>query len=406
MSQGQISVGRQTLSRVTSGTLMIAGTTIGAGMLGIPLLTAQAGFWPALLITSLVWVFMLCTGLLFLEVSLWMPAGSNILSMAQRFLGRKGKFVAGGMFIFLYYCLMIAYFAAGAPLTADFLNATFGLHLNGVASYALFGVVFGLIVALGAKAIDKVNMFLTIAMVVDYFVMVWMGCGEVEFSNLQFTKWSAVALSIPILFSAFGYHNMIPSLCNYLKGERKSLQLSIILGTTIPFLFYLIWQWLIIGAVPAGAIGAARDAGLPATSALQAASGSSSIFLVGQYFAFFAIVTSMLGVAFSLVDFLGDGLKINREKKTNRFFLVFLTFLPPLLCVVFDPNIFDKALGVAGGFGEAFLNGLLPVGLVWMGRYAMKLPSSCPLPGGRLTLFLILAGSLFVIGLEFFLLLT
>ncbi len=405
MSQGEVSVGRQSLSRVTSGTLMIAGTAIGAGMLGIPLLTAQAGFWPSLFITALVWVFMLCTGLLFLEVSLWMPAGSNILSMAQRFLGRKGKFVAGGMFIFLYYCLMIAYFAAGAPLTADFLNATFGLHLSGVTSYALFGLVFGAIVALGAKAIDRVNMFLTIAMVVDYFVMVWMGCGDVEFSNLTFNKWSAVALSIPILFSAFGYHNMIPSLCSYLKGERKSLQWSIILGTTIPFLFYLVWQWLIIGAVPAGAIAAAREAGLPATSALQSVSGNASIFLVGQYFAFFAIITSMLGVAFSLVDFLGDGLKVSREG-SKRYFLVFLTFFPPFLCVVIDPNIFDKALGIAGGFGEAFLNGLLPVVLVWMGRYAVKLPSECRLPGGRLTLFLILIGSLFVIGLELFSLLS
>jgi tyrosine-specific transport protein len=27
------------------------------------------------------------------------------------------------------------------------------------------------------------------------------------------------------------------------------------------------------------------------------------------------------------------------------------------------------ALGFAGGFGEAFLNGLLPVAIVWAGRY-------------------------------------
>ena len=393
--------GRKTLSQVTSGTLLIAGTAIGAGMLGIPLLTAQAGFWPSMFITSLVWLFMLCTGLLFLEVSLWMPQGSTILSMSQRFLGKKWKVAAGGMFMFLYYCLMVAYFAAGAPLFANFINATFGLQITGGLSYALFGTLFGLVVALGAKAIDRVNMLLTIAMVVDYFIMVGMGSPEVELSNLEVTRWSAVVFSIPILFSAFGYHNMIPSLCNYLKGERKSLRLSIILGTTIPFLFYLIWQWLILGAVSQEALEAARLSGQPATAALQSVSRNPSLYLVGQYFAFFAIVTSMLGVAFSLVDFIGDGLKLSREKP-HRYLLVFLTFFPPFLCVLFDPTLFDKALSVAGGFGEAFLNGLLPVSLVWMGRYAMKLPSDCALPGGRVSLFLLLVGSLFVIGLELF----
>jgi tyrosine-specific transport protein len=113
----------------------------------------------------------------------------------------------------------------------------------------------------------------------------------------------------------------------------------------------------------------------------------------------------MLGVALSLVDFLGDGLKMNREKKSNRYFLVFLTFFPPFLCVIFDPTIFDRALGIAGGFGEAFLNGLLPVLLVWLGRYAMKLPSDFQLPGGKFTLALLLLISLTVIGFEFFCLL-
>ncbi|HKZ00104.1 MAG TPA: aromatic amino acid transport family protein, partial [Rhabdochlamydiaceae bacterium] len=108
--------------KILSGTFLIAGTTIGAGMLGIPLATAQIGFLPALAVTVLVWAFMLCTGLLFLEVILAMPSGNNILSLSGRFLGSKGRLVSGGMFLFLYYCLMVAYFAAGAPLFASALN--------------------------------------------------------------------------------------------------------------------------------------------------------------------------------------------------------------------------------------------------------------------------------------------
>lgn len=395
MENQPILVKKRSFASVMSGTLMITGTAIGAGMLGIPLLTSQAGFWPSFVVTACVWLFMLATGLLFLEVSLWMPEGSNILSMAQRFLGNKGKVVAGFMFIFLYYCLMVAYYAAGAPLISDFLKA-FGLHLPSSVSYALFGLIFALVVGLGARAINRVNTLLTIAMVVDYFLMVWVGSSEVEMSRLEFSKWSAVAISVPVLFSAFGYHNVIPSLCNYLKRERKVLQTSIILGTTIPFVLYVVWQWLMIGASTPEAIAAARAAGLPATEALK---GASSLYLVGQYFAFFAIVTSLLGVAFSLVDFLADGIKI-KQTKASRSLLTFLTFFPPFLFVVFDPHLFETALGVAGGFGEAFLNGLLPVMLVWMGRYALKLPSDCPLPGGRISLFILSIISFLVIVLE------
>ena len=43
------------LMRVISGTFLIAGTMIGAGMLGIPLVTGVSGFWPGILVTTIVW---------------------------------------------------------------------------------------------------------------------------------------------------------------------------------------------------------------------------------------------------------------------------------------------------------------------------------------------------------------
>src|SRR5580658_748713 len=113
-------------NKTLSGTLLIAGTTIGAGMLGIPLLTAKAGFLPAVGITAAVWVFMLATGYLYLEATLWMHEGANVLSMSRRFLGRSGKWLAGGTYLFLYYCLMVAYYAAGAPIFISFVREATG----------------------------------------------------------------------------------------------------------------------------------------------------------------------------------------------------------------------------------------------------------------------------------------
>ena len=153
-------------------TLLIAGTTIGAGMLAIPLVTASSGFLPAFVITFFVWLFMFVTGLLFLEATLWMPKDSNVLSMTERFLGKKFKILSGSTFVFLYYCLMIAYFAAGAPLFASFIDAIFQITMKGWIIYAIFGLIFGVIVGVGIKFVDRVNYILMTALFISFFVLI------------------------------------------------------------------------------------------------------------------------------------------------------------------------------------------------------------------------------------------
>lgn len=396
---------KKEITQIISGSLLVAGTTVGAGMLGIPLMTAKAGFWPAMCITIFTWAIMLWTGLLYLEATLWMPLGSNLLSMSKRFFGNQGRIFSGAMFLFLYYCLLVAYFAAGAPMLAYALNISFGWELTGIRAYALFGGLFALIVGLGTKWIDWSNMILTTLMVVVYFLLITLGASEVEAGKLEFVSWSPVFFAMPILFSAFGYHNIIPSLCTYFDKRVKPLKLSIIVGTTIALLIYLIWQWLVIGIVPQESIATALSQGQPVTAAMQNITGKKWIFALGQTFAFFAIATSLIGVSFSVVDFLADGLKMER-KGLKRLLLSFMTFFPPFILVWLYPSIFDKALGVAGGFGEGILNGLIPIALVWIGLYHKGLQPTL-LRGGKtrvsltiLTLVILLVMALEVVNLS------
>jgi len=353
---------------VISGTFLIAGTMIGAGMLGLPLVTAHAGFWPGMLITIIVWFFMYSTGLLFLEVTLWMPDGSNVLSITEHFFGRVGRLISGGMFIFLYYCLMIAYFAAGAPLLANAFS-NIGFNLLGWEMFAFFGLVFAVIVGIGPKSIDRINIIMSIAMLSAWLMLIGSGVDWVDPIRFEFAKWSPMITAMPILFSAFGFHNVIPSLCSYLKRDKKSLRFAIFWGSFLPLVIYVVWQWLVIGVIPQEIlVKTFKEKTLITTS--FAAIGEKPFFtMIARFFAFFAIVTSTLGVAFSMVDFLGDGFKVKERKGVNRVALTLLTFIPPFVFSALNPGIFTVALGFAGGFGEAFLNGLLPIGLFWAGKY-------------------------------------
>ena len=361
---------RISLKKLCSGTCMVFGTTVGAGMLGIPAVTAAAGFIPAFFTTVLVWLFMVSTGLLLLEVTLKMPQGSNLISLSARFLGQKGKWVTGVLFLFLYYCLLVAYFAGGAPLLGQFFSF-FNVSMSSSLEIVIFALVFGGVVLLGVHWINRANLILTFSMLICYAILIGVGSGGVQMDRLTTMQVIPAIGAIPVLFSAFGYHNIVPPLASYLGREKRTLRLAIVLGTFFALALYLVWQWLLLGSIPVEIIEAARAKGQPATYALQNASGGSQVYVWGQLFAFFALTTSFLGVGFSFVDFIQDGFQENK-RKVSRLTCSLLTLVPPFICVFLIPSLFEKALGLAGGIGESLLNGLLPVALFVQMKASLK----------------------------------
>lgn len=391
---------------IFSGSLLIAGTCMGAGMLAIPLVTGISGFFPAILINTICWLFMTATGLLFLEATLWMPDGANVLSMAGRFFGPVGKVVGGLFFLFLYYCLMVAYIAGGAPLLAEAIRSFFHWEMTNETGYLIYVLLFGSIVAVGAWFIDRVNWIFMAGLVMAFLLIIGFGASDVNPHLLLNKKWKLCILAAPVLFSAYGYHNIIPSLSTYLRRNRRHLRIAVITGTTIPFIVYSTWQWLIIGAVPPDQLKNATELGIPVSHILSQITGSPWVGNVAMFFGFFAIVTSLLGVSMSMVDFLGDGFHIKKRTGMTRVGFVALVFAPPAFIAINNPNIFVSALGIAGGFGEAFLNGLLPIALVWVGRYREKLEGKHMLFGGRGVLSSLVIFTILIMAVEAWLLLS
>lgn len=345
--------------KIANGIFLIFGTTVGAGMLGIPAMTAGVGFVPALLVTTLVWVFMLVTGLLLAKAVLKMPEGSNLISLSGKLLGKKSKWIVAMLFVFLYGCLLVAYFSGGSPLLGQFVSCL-GLSLPSWLEKGLFLLIFGGLIFSGAHWIGRVNSVLSLGMLGLYGVLLLVGSSEVEMSRLTAWNFALSFWAVPVLFSAFGYHNVVPSLVHYLKQDKKAIKVCLIMGTFLAFVFYALWQWLILGSVSAEILYKTKEAGLPVTYALQSVTLNSSIYGIGQVFAFLALITSFLGVGLSFVDFLRDGFR-EYKKDVGRFSCSLLTVVPPFLCVLAFPGLFEKALGVAGGFGESILNGILPV---------------------------------------------
>lgn len=369
------------------GSLLVAGTTIGGGMLALPVLTSPAGFLPSIVVYVLCWLFMTCTGLLFLELALALKEDANIVTMAESTLGKMGKIFAWAVYIFLFYCLTLAYIVGCGNLLTEFSNGRIGASFGPV----FFVLIFAPFVFAGAKVVGRLNIFLMFGLAFFYFCFVFIGAPWVKFELLRERNWPKALLAFPIAFTAFAYQGTIPTLVAYLDRNAKTIRLSIILGSFLPLITYIIWQGLILGIVPySGSFGLAEalKEGQNAVHPLKYFIGNSLIYSIGQYFAFFALITSFFGVTLGLLDFLADGLKVKKTPK-GKLLLCLLIFIPPLIIASSHPNIFLVALDYAGGFGCALLLGLLPILMAWSLRYHLKLSKGHQLPGGKLLLVLL-----------------
>ncbi len=366
---------------VFRGTMLVAGTTIGGGMLALPVATAEVGFFPSLLVYFCCWAFMACTGLLLLEVCLWLKEDSNIVSMAGHTLGKAGSYFAWTWYLFLFYCLTLAYVVGGA----NFIKDVAGGALSDRSSAFLFVVLFGSLVYAGAKVVGHLNVVLMTGLALAYFGFVVLGVSHINVEMLYRTDWKAMWSALPIAFVAFAYQGLVPTLARYMHYDLAKTRRAILLGSFIPLATYIVWQGLILGIVPLegpGGLAEARAAGQSAVPPLKHFIDAPYVYHLGQFFAFFALTTSFLGVTLGLLDFLADGLKVEKTA-LGRAFLCLIVFVPPLILAELYPSIFLQALTLAGGYGVALLLGLLPICMVWAGRYRKGLRGTEMLPGGR-----------------------
>lgn len=381
------------MGKLISAIFLVAGTCIGGGMLALPVATGLSGFLPSLAVMALSWVMMTLTALLLLEVSLWMEEGVHIITMSSRLLGPIGRNVSWVLYLFICYASLVAYTAGGGVQIVNSIGSFFDVDATKPLGCLIFMFLFGSVIYLGHNVVGRVNAILFIAMIVAYVALVGMGLDEVNPKNLERANWRYGLMALPLLLTSFSFQTMVPSLTPYLKRNAANLRRAIIWGTSLAFVVYLIWQAIILGIVPlegeAGLLQALKT-GEPATQFISSHVHGPYIAWVAEYFAFFALVTSFLGIALGLFDFLSDGLKI-KERGWGQVGLALLVIVPTFFFAAYYERAFIVALDASGGFGDSILNGIIPCLMVWMGRYKLGYKGLKMVPGEKWSLSLILA---------------
>ncbi|MFA5960938.1 MAG: aromatic amino acid transport family protein [Tatlockia sp.] len=382
-------------SRFIGGILLIVGTSIGGGMLALPVANAATGFWQSSFFLFICWALMTLGALFILEANLYLPSGKHIVSMAYATLGVPGLFVAWLSTLFLLYTLLSAYISGGADVFGS-LFARMGFPLAEWHASLLFTLLFGILVYGGIRRVDLLNRGLMFGKLAIYVLLVLFIAPHVQLHYLTGGNYRFITNTVMILITSFGFAIIVPNLREYFNDDLKTLRKVVLIGSFIPLLCYLAWDAVIIGALPAsGEDGLTQLMQDEHTTSALATTLSNTVHstLISSLFNFFTsicMLTAFLGVSLCLISFLADGLNME-QKGRQGLGLFLLTFLPPFLVVIYYPGAYVHALNYAGIFCVILLL-LLPALMTLYGRKRYKSPYT--VPGGRISQWIVILFSI------------
>lgn len=346
-------------SKFIGSILILIGTTIGAGILALPLISASAGCLYAITALIVIWILMTITGLLVLEVNLSLDVvACSFSSMAEKTLGVWGKAIVWISCLLLLYALTAAYIAGASSLLKEVFHYYFQIKIHNFISAILFVLVLGGAVFWSTRATDLLNrgllsikgLLLIIAM-----ILLMPRVNFVSMLTYRTIENSHLFALFPVFITAFGYHTVIPSIRVYLGSKPKELQSIIIYGTTVSLVTYIIWIWAILNIVPLGGENSFEQIAHQNSSvgglmaAIAALVSNKWVIYALNGFSNIAMTTSFLGVTLGLFDFIADGFK-RADTRLGRLQTACLSFIPPLIFAVFYPQGFILALSFAAIF--------------------------------------------------------
>ena len=358
-------------SKTVGSALLIAGCCIGAGMLGLPVVSGPYGFIPTLLMFLFGYAYMVVSGsvlsrLLVEEKERGGGRDVHLLSLSASILGRRGRVVTWILFGFLFYAVLTAYTIGSAKLLQEIVQRLFPAFPISMKVYALFSsVVVAFVIVKGTRAVDYVNRACLLGLISVYLAILVMASTEMEYGRLGRSDWNfSLFTTLPIIAFSFGYQNLLPSIASYLHFNIRAIRGAIILGATISLIIYILWEAIIFGIVP---LETSHDwiqfirSGDMITEVLSESMGASQFTNMMELFALFAIITSYITVGTSMSHFLEDGLLLQGQKEhKKRGLSVLLALAPPLVIGISYPALFLVALGYSGGVIAMLLFGILP----------------------------------------------
>jgi len=329
-------------------TALLLGTTIGAGIFGMPYVFAKSGFLAGLVHLIVLGAVLLFVNLLVGEVALRTRKVHMLTGFAKKYLGKGGEYLMFTASAFGIFGAMVAYIIGeGEVLSAILGGSPFVLSL------AFFAVV-SVIIFFDLKAVAESDLIFVALMIGIVVLLSALAIPRMDFVNLSSFNPSNFLLPYGVVLFAMVGASAIPEMEQELRHGKKYLKRAIFWGTLIPILIYLVFTLVVVGVT-----------GVNTTEVATVGLGETLgpyMVLLGNIFAALAMATSFITLG------LAKKWMLHYDYGVPKKLSWFITILVPLFIFLMGAGSFIGVVGITG----VVAGGLEGILLVLIAKAAKK----------------------------------
>ena len=206
---------------LTASSILI-GSCIGAGVLGIPYVAAQSGFFIALIYLILIGAIIFLVNLYLGEIVLRTKGDHQLIGYVEKYLGKRARHVM--------------------EFAVIFGNGDYYIYFG-----ALFGFFMSFLLKGGMKSLKKFEKIGVTIILVLLLVIVGLFLPGVEFVNLLGFNSANILLPFGVVLFALMSFQAIPEIKIVLKRNEKHFKKVMMTGTLISLIFYILFTFVVVG---------------------------------------------------------------------------------------------------------------------------------------------------------------
>lgn len=308
---------------------ILIGTTIGAGILGIPYAVSKVGFLPGLIMLIALGTVTMILELMFMELTLRTREDHEIPGYGGLYLGFPAKMASLVMGIIGGYGALLAYIIGQGTVLHTLLGGSpmlWSLIFLALASYVVYR---------GLYAVRIMELVMVTAMFGVVFVLGVAAEPHIDTLNLAHVDMNNIIIPYGVLMFALSGMNAIPQLRQHMKGHEKDLPKVIVVANVAVMAVYAIFTWLVLGVTGA-------ETTHIATVGLGEKIGPTMV-IIGNLLACITMSTS----------FMAGGLSMRRlfqyDYGVPRLQAWLATVMIPLFLFLLGARNFIQVVGLVGG---------------------------------------------------------
>jgi len=322
---------------------VLIGTTIGAGIFGIPYVVSKIGFFPGIFYILILGGLVLILNLIYGEIILRTRGDHQLTGYSEIYLGKIGKKIASiALFIGLYGALLAYLIKIG-----EFASLIFGI--GNPVLFSLIFFIFALIaIFFGLRTVSFLEGLIVVFILGLIFLIAVLGFNKIDLVNFTGLDLSYLFLPFGVILFALTGFSVIPEMEEILRDNHKNLKKSIIIGSLIPVIVYVLFVIVIIGI---GGQFTSDDAISGLVLFLPA-----WIVYLGAVFGILCMASSFLALSYVLKEVW------HRDFKLPKTISVFLACFPSLVLFLLGAKSFIQVLSITGAISGS-LAGILIIAI-------------------------------------------